>query len=314
MPKVSVVVPIYNVEKYIERCARSLFEQTLDDIEYIFIDDCSPDKSIKILNKILEEYPNRIPQTKIVRLEKNVGAANVRKQGIFLATGEYIIQCDSDDWVEKDMYKLMYCVAKERNSDVVICDLYRYDIRQKMTNYNKQLCYISVILGDINSELWNKLIKRELFYKEIVYPKSHLAEDLAILTQIFYFCANIGYVNKALYHYCYNENAITKAITKENIVRNLNQHIDNVNLIFGFFKREHLKLPKYVSDVLKWRCRVVVKPILNTNFGYKLWKNTYPEISMTFIFHKEIPFKKKIYFLLCYFRLLPIINILKKYC
>ena len=81
MPKVSVIVPVYGVEKYMERCARSLFEQTLDDIEYLFIDDCTPDRSIEILQQVLEEYPHRKPQVTIHRMEQNSGQAAVRKWG-----------------------------------------------------------------------------------------------------------------------------------------------------------------------------------------------------------------------------------------
>ena len=103
MPKVSVIVPVYGVERYMERCARSLFEQTLDDIEFIFVDDCSPDRSLDILNEVLEEYVDRQLQTQIVRLDQNGGLPNARKVGLRLATGNYIIHCDSDVWVERDM-------------------------------------------------------------------------------------------------------------------------------------------------------------------------------------------------------------------
>lgn len=82
MPKVSIIVPVYGVEKYIERCCRSLFEQTLDDIEYLFIDDCSPDRSIEILKKVLDEYPHRKNQVHIHRMGKNSGQAAVRKWGM----------------------------------------------------------------------------------------------------------------------------------------------------------------------------------------------------------------------------------------
>ena len=88
MPKVSVIIPVYGVEKYIERCARSLFEQTLDDIEYLFIDDCTPDRSIEVLKSILEEYPNRKEQVIIHRMEQNSGQAAVRKWGSrFVSSG-----------------------------------------------------------------------------------------------------------------------------------------------------------------------------------------------------------------------------------
>ena len=97
MPKVSVIVPVYGVEKYVERCARSLFEQTLDDIEYLFIDDCTPDKSIEILKKVLKDYPQRNNQVIIHRMESNSGQAAVRKWGMLNSTGDYVIHCDSVD-------------------------------------------------------------------------------------------------------------------------------------------------------------------------------------------------------------------------
>lgn len=122
MPKVSVIIPVYRTEKYIERCVRSLFNQTLDEIEYLFIDDCSPDNSIKILNNVLEDYPHRKEQVIIHRMSRNSGQAIVRNWGMQNATGEYVIHCDSDDWVDADMYRAMYDKAVEEHSDVVICD------------------------------------------------------------------------------------------------------------------------------------------------------------------------------------------------
>ena len=107
MPKVSVIIPVYGVEKYIERCARSLFEQTLDDIEYLFIDDCTPDRSVEILKQVLDEYPHRKNQVIIHRMEKNSGQAAVRKWGMLNVAGEYVIHCDSDDWVDIYMYEAM---------------------------------------------------------------------------------------------------------------------------------------------------------------------------------------------------------------
>ena len=122
MPKVSVIIPVYGVKKYIERCARSLFEQTLDDIEYIFVDDSTPDNSISILRKVLSEYPNREKQVKILHHEKNKGLAQARQTGLKIASGEYIAHCDSDDWVDVHMYEEMYNKAIEEDADVVVCD------------------------------------------------------------------------------------------------------------------------------------------------------------------------------------------------
>ena len=126
MAKVSVVIPVYNVEKYIETCVRSLFEQTLHDVEYVFVDDCSPDRSVEILKGLVGEYQTRLEEegkvVRILRMPVNSGQAKVRREGVAHCTGEYIIHCDSDDWVETDMYRAMYETAVASGSDVVVCD------------------------------------------------------------------------------------------------------------------------------------------------------------------------------------------------
>jgi len=98
---VSVIVPIYNVEGYIEKCVRTLFEQTYQNIEYIFVDDCSPDNSVNILEIVLEEYPDRKNQVHIVRHEINKGSASSRNTGLDLVNGEYIMFADSDDYTDE---------------------------------------------------------------------------------------------------------------------------------------------------------------------------------------------------------------------
>ena len=97
MPAVSVIIPVCKVEPYMARCARSLFGQTLDDIEFLFIDDCSPDRSIDVMREVLAEFPARKDQVTVFRMPRNSGQAAVRMQGIALARGEYVIHCDSDD-------------------------------------------------------------------------------------------------------------------------------------------------------------------------------------------------------------------------
>ena len=127
VPKVSIIVPIYNVEKYIERCAKSLFEQTLDNIEYIFIDDCSPDNSVSILEKMANSYPSRKSLIRLFRFSENRGQALARQFGIQQARGKYIIHCDPDDWVDLDLYEILYNTAIEGDYDMVRCHFVRTD-------------------------------------------------------------------------------------------------------------------------------------------------------------------------------------------
>ena len=151
MPKVSVIIPIYNVEKYIERCVRSLFEQTLDDIEYIFVNDCTQDKSIEILTSIIKEYPQRIPSIRILNHTTNQGLTKTRNTGLAVATGDYIAHCDSDDWVDLDMYRQLYVQAEETKSDIVYSDLY-------LAYQDKTVIYKAASFDSDKNELLNNNI------------------------------------------------------------------------------------------------------------------------------------------------------------
>lgn len=103
--KVSLIIPVYKVESYIEKCARSVFEQSLLSLQIIFIDDCTPDNSIEILKKVLKDYPHRIADTFFLQNEQNKGASVSRNIGLEMAKGEYIAFCDADDWMDKVPWK-----------------------------------------------------------------------------------------------------------------------------------------------------------------------------------------------------------------
>ena len=121
-PMVSILVPVYGVEQYIERCARSLFEQTYPDIEYIFVDDCSPDKSIEVLKKTIDDYPQRKPNVRIVRHECNRGLAAARNTAVENCRTEFLMHVDSDDWIEMDCVERCVIKQQEENSDIVLFD------------------------------------------------------------------------------------------------------------------------------------------------------------------------------------------------
>lgn len=211
IPKVSIIIPVYNVEKYIERCVRTLFAQTLDELEYIFVDDCSPDKSIEVMLRVLELYPARKSQVKLIRHESNQGVSQSRQDGVDAATGEYIIHCDPDDWVELDMYEQLYNKAKETNADIVICDFndiadnkikIRNQQPEEFTNISLLKSISGVSTKEIHGALWNKLIKAQ-YYKNIVIPKGfNYCEDVLALFQLLQNDKfNIKYINKSLYNY-----------------------------------------------------------------------------------------------------------------
>lgn len=320
MPAISVICPIYNVEKYIERCARSLFEQTLDDIEYIFIDDCSPDKSVEIIESVLKDYPHRIPKTQIVRLQKNAGTANARKKGIALATGEYIANCDSDDWIDLNMYKLMYDEAVANDYDIVRCLFARcfetynekcYLIPSEVYAKKEKVQSFQLMGYDFNS-LCDKIIRRKIFTEnDFVYPISHMYEDNVIVTQAIYYSKKIGYIDNVLYYYYQNPDSICKGVDPTKILKRLDQEQINIDLIIQFLEDKNIA-SQYSREilVLKYSVREELHPIINEHKYWKMWCNTYPEITL----FNLLGLKRKVsYILVCLRLYTPVRNFYRKY-
>lgn len=210
MPKVSVIIPVYKAEPYIERCVRTLFGQTLDDLEFIFVDDCSPDHSIEVMERVLTEYPDRKSQVKVIRHEVNQGVSSARQHGVDAATGEYIIHCDPDDWVELDMYEILYSEANSKDADIVICDFYSHHDGTETIRTQKpeKLNGISVLEGisgrsfhKLHGSLWNKLISSACYTSAAFYTDINYCEDVALLFQILSNDLSISYLPEVLYHY-----------------------------------------------------------------------------------------------------------------
>lgn len=304
MPKVSVIIPVYGVEKYIERCARSLFEQTLDDIEYIFVDDCTPDKSIDILKSIVNEYQSRLSKEyKKVRIEKmsqNSGLPNVRRYGIKLATGDYIAHCDSDDWVELDMYQQMYNKAIEEDADVVVCDYVVTNGTSVIKTINachakspKQLIEKCLFQRDPWS-LCNKLFNRKAYYN-IEYPKGAMGEDMVTTIQLLWNCKTLSYINKPYYQYFYNSESITKVCTRESCIRKFNQLSCNTTIVMNFIKNK--KLDDEYKDALvvyKNFIRSVLYPIVYDKQYYNIWNNMFLGLNKQVLLSKYISASEKI--------------------
>ncbi|MCQ2217134.1 MAG: glycosyltransferase [Paludibacteraceae bacterium] len=218
MAKVSVIIPVYNASKYIDRCVVSLFEQTLDDIEYIFVDDCSTDDSIELIKKRLQNYPLRISQVRFLRTPQNSGQGLARKIGMQAAQGEYMIHCDSDDWVDKEMYQVMYDRASESNSDIVVCNYIsesentsiKHSISYKYES-PKEIIKFSYMYG-FHGVLWNKMVRTSIFSTNSIYPYDgiNVGEDYALMVRAFVKSNSLVKIDDYFYHYnVSNVNATT---------------------------------------------------------------------------------------------------------
>lgn len=310
MPKVSVIIPVYGVEKYIERCARSLFEQTLDDLEYLFIDDCTPDKSIEILKNVLEEYPHRKNQVIIHRMEKNSGQAAVRKWGMLNATGDYIIHCDSDDWVDVTMYEKMYNKAIEERSDVVVCDYMVTDGEStqnivKACHSEKPFEFLENMLFQRDPwSLWNKLLKKTAYSKDLIYPKGNMGEDMVLCLQLILNSTKITYINESLYYYFFNINSITKGCSRKKIINKFEQSVSNASVLLDICKKWNI-YDKYrdAIDSILLNKKNLIRPLIGETKYYVIWKNTFPEINIKILLNKNVSIKHKIKHLLTLLRL-----------
>jgi glycosyltransferase involved in cell wall biosynthesis len=275
-PKVSVLIPVYNVSGFISRCVHSLMQQTLSQIEYVFVNDCSTDDSIEILKSLLEMYPDRIAQTKIINHKNNLGPSLSRKTAIEHATGEFILNVDSDDYLETNMAELLYRRAISEHADIVVCDaFFEYPDRcsyvsDRVSDNQQENFKLMLINDDCFGFLWNKLIKKELFIHPECQPPSQgmsYLEDRHMTTRFYFFANKIAKVNQALYHYIqYNSNSITKSKNKN--------HFDNLILFWDhldqFLKDKGIN-NKYLAQTTHSKIVGKVRILLDTH-SYKLRK------------------------------------------
>lgn len=219
--KVSVIVPVYNTEKYLRRCLDSLVNQTIEDIEIIVINDCSPDNSKEILKEYEKKYKDKI---KVFHNKTNKGIGYNRNYGIKKVTGEYIGFVDSDDWVNETMYDKLYKKAKEDNLDLVLCNFHKMlekendleEIASSEISYfkNTNLKQTPNLLLDVELAPWNKLYKKELI-KEITFPENLKYEDTIFVLKAMARSKKIGMVDEKLNYYLVRSKSETTVMNKK---------------------------------------------------------------------------------------------------
>lgn len=241
--KVSVIVPVYNVEKFIDKCLNSLVNQTLKEIEIIVVNDGSPDNSQKIIDKYVKKYPDKIKSY----IKENGGQGSARNYGLKKASGEYIGYVDSDDFVEKDMYKKLYNKAKENNYDIVVCG--NYNVSEDYQNKN-----IDAFINNYNTDLeniffgkmavWNKIYKRDILIKnKLEFKEKVWYEDLAFTLKAIMNSNTFAFIDEPLYDYLIREGS---TMNNSNVQRNL-EILDAFNDILSYI--QHNKKEEYFSKI-----------------------------------------------------------------
>lgn len=296
MPAVSVIIPVFNVEPYVARCARSLFNQTLEDIEYIFVDDCTPDRSIEIVKEVLADYPNRQEQVHFVRTPRNGGLARARVFGLKYAKGDYIIHCDSDDAVTPDAYRLMYEKAVAEDLDIVTCDFMFFGMKKPhvQSQYSAPGKEIADILtGRGLPYVWSRLSRRNL-WDNIIEPRGDMWEDMAFTIQVLSKSKRIGYVPKPLYMYYRRLGSISMSPGKLNAIRQWSSQVANVELIIKLLSGVR-PVAWTAADViiLKYRCRSTLKSFVQIPQYFRRWQNTFPELDWAILWTRGVDLQVK---------------------
>jgi glycosyltransferase involved in cell wall biosynthesis len=259
-PKISIIVPIYNVENYIPRCFESLLGQTLENIEIIAINDGSTDSS----GKILSAYVARDSRVKVIE-KNNGGVSSARNEGLKQVTGEYIGFVDPDDWVDPDMYENMYLSAIQENSDIVMCTYIReFGSHSKLKNFNlpEKIVYknnelkskvVRRLVGPLNEELTNPemldawgTVWSKLYRSNLVLDNNLSFIDLSVIgtnedslfnMEAFFYANSFVFINKPYYHYWRENNLSVTTNYKPNLV---NQFINQYEKIERFINKNEL--------------------------------------------------------------------------
>ncbi|MCQ2146597.1 MAG: glycosyltransferase [Bacteroidales bacterium] len=316
MPKVSVIVPFYNVEPYIERCARSLLGQTLQDMEYIFVDDGSTDNSLSVLNNTINLFSYRESQVKVISLPENGGQAKALAEGLKHISGDYVIKCDGDDEVELETYEELYNKAERENLDLVMFDfvqLYPDGSSVYMGQHLKDDMIFEMLTDKISTSVCNKLVRRSVFEDSFVYPSESMCEDFVYSIQYFYTCEKLGVINKPFYKYYRYPLSFLAVSDEETRIAKFNQLVDNLKKVFEIIEI-HGDRGKYQDLIVakKLKAKNFLLKYINKKQFYQLWQSAFSEINGKVMSCPCVTTRNKFFYILTLMHLYPLYNMYKK--
>lgn len=298
MAKLSIIVPVYNVEQYIERCARSLFEQTYKYIEYIFVDDSSCDKSYDTLLSVIAEYPEKSSQVKVIRNVHNGGSARARNIALEYSTGDYITFVDADDWIESDgVEKMMHC-AQQKDADIVMSDFIIEDdnqlslSKQGLIKSDALELIKAMMTGRLHGSNCNKIYRRSLVVDNNIrfIDGADYTEDLAFNIKFLTLAGRIAYLSIAYYHYCIYEISMSHAIKDPDMARRKDlQKVINVMDVDAWLHSHGWgnKLCKEL-DYYKLQAKMPFLRVVNRRSCLR-WCALFPEANKSIMEHDRFP-------------------------
>lgn len=264
MVNISIIIPVFNAEKYLEKCLNSCLNQTLKDIEIIVVDDASTDKSADILRRFAQLYPNKI---RCIYLEKNMKQGGARNRAIRIAKGEYLCFVDSDDYIDSQMCEKLYRVAKRNNDDIVCCD--GYDVynegkvvyREDKKEYDiKHLNFI----GNFTGQCFMIIHKNIIIKNDLFYPEGIIYEDASIVPLWFLKSIKREKVNLPFYYRVINFTSTTKTESFEYCL----QILKSINLFYEKSIKMDIyrKYKKSIDTYILLRIRAFIRKIIDGNY------------------------------------------------
>lgn len=242
-PLVSILVPVYGVEQYIERCARSLFEQDYPNLEFVFVDDCTPDNSIGVLKDIVKDYPLINDKVKIIAHEANKGSFLTRQTALAEASGEWVLYVDSDDFLPQSAVTIQVNASKKTGADVVMGRLALYQAgkfetltSQHGTNNYEHICLM--LRKETGLGIASRLIKKELLVENNSIPYDSIGnltfgEDYVITAISYYYSAKIAWIDDVVYYYEKGNNTSSSTRYSLKTVSNL---VRSREIVYDFYK------------------------------------------------------------------------------
>lgn len=291
MIKVSVIVPAYNAEKYLEKCLDSLVVQTLEEIEIVVVDDGSTDSTPLILETYQAKYPSKI----IVLTKENGGQASARNLALEHCSGEYVGYMDSDDYARNDMFEKFYNKAKDTCADLVLCDHYNVT--------NGKQTYVPCEDGSSPRDLfqgvlvspWNKFFRKEtLINSGVAFPEGYIYEDTAWFMELLPFVKSMALVHEGVMYHVIRENSTMTATQNARTAQifPVMQHILDFYRERGLMSEYHDELEFFYTRILLCSSLKRIAHIKDRKLKKQLLQKTLKEIKLNFPRYKKNRFLK----------------------
>ena len=285
-------MPVYKVEQYLKKTLSSIFTQTYQNIDYVFVNDCSPDNSLQVLKDTITKHGIKESRYTIINHDLNEGIAVSRADCIANAKGDYVLFVDSDDWIDSDMVQTLLDATGNGEIDIIGSDIAVDHLDGKTTYHHEKYAetcrenLIKCLNYDINTVLWKLLIRRSLFDNFTITPHVDIVEDYIISVKLYYYAKSFRAVPKAMYHYVqYNQARVSLQLR-----RSINNHIKGVQEVEAFCREKDI-----YDDVVEGKL-LLRKFNIKSNFltkqlrDIKAYKTVFPESKRAW---RKMPYSNK---------------------